>query len=142
MPDIKSDLLFTLGVALTLIAIFTGIGFVIGQSSRTPTTPTPAPSPTPELKAGISDYANLFAKIDDNLFPPEQYHSLLTRFADCLPTIAGQPHSDLLNKSLSEGESTALIQFMTSLTLMIATFGNPPSPTIHQTLTTTVSECP
>lgn len=142
MPHTKPNrLLFpTLVVAFTLIAA--GIGFAIGQLTDTPPLPTPAPTPTPEPKAGISDYASLFAKIDQNAFPPHQYHTLLTRLMSCLPNPTGQ-FTQLSDITLSGGETIALRHFLASSDIIVANTGNPfVTQTIHQTLSTVVTNCP
>ncbi len=84
--------MFILACAVALVVAVAGIGFAIGNMTRTPPPtstpdPTPIPTHTPELKAGISDYASLFAKMDKNLFPVEQYHAILERLTDCLPNL-------------------------------------------------------
>ena len=122
MPHIKSDRLYILAFAVALILVVAGIGFAIGQITRTPPppTPTPIPTPTPEPKAGISDYASLFAKMDKNLFPPEQYHTLLTRLTDCLPNLTSEFKAEFSDTTLSEGETAALLHFMASATVTVA----------------------
>ena len=149
MPHIKSDRLYILAFAVALILVVAGIGFAIGQITRTPPPPsptplpTPLPTPTPEPKAGISDYASLFAKMDKNLFPPEQYHTLLTRLTDCLPDLTSEFKAEFSDTTLSEGETTALLHFMASVTVTIANTSNPfRTQTIHQALTTVVLNCP
>ena len=122
-----------------------GIGFAIGQITRPPSshTPTPIPTLTPEPKAGISDYASLFAKMDKNLFPPEQYYALLARLTDCLPNLTSEFKAEFSDTSLSEGETTALLHFMASATVTVANTGNSfRTQTIHQALTTVVLNCP
>ncbi len=143
MPHTKPNrLLFsTLVVAFTLIAA--GIGFAIGQLTDTPPLPTPTPTPTPEPKAGISDYASLYAKIDQDAFPPHQYLALLTRLTNCLPDLTGQFKTELSNTTLSEGETAALSHFLTSSTIIVANTSNPfLTQTIHRTLSTIVTNCP
>ena len=115
MSHIKSDQMFILACAMVLVFAVAGIGFAIGNITRTPVpNPTPIPTPTPELKAGISDYASLFAKMDKNLFSVEQYHTLLERLTDCLPNLTSEFRAEFTDTTLSEGETAALLHFLAS----------------------------
>ena len=145
MPHIKSDRLFILAFAAALILLVAGIGFAAGQLTRTPppASPTPTATLTPEPKAGISDYASLFAKMDKELFPPEQYQALLARLTDCLPNLTSEFKAEFSDTTLSEGETAALHHFVASTAVAIANTSNPfRTQTIHQTLTTVVLNCP
>ena len=149
MPHINSGKLFILAFAGALILLGAGIGFTVGQLTRTPppATPTPIPALTPEPKVGISDYASLFAKIDKNQFPIEQYHMLLTEFPDCMPHLVGDFAPGVAGVPLSETESAALQHFMVSGTLMLGIgfqnpYQTPPNYSLYQTLTVLMQNCP
>ena len=63
--------------------------------------------------------------MDKNLFPPEQYHTLLTRLTDCLPNLTSEFKAEFSDTTLSEGETTALLHFMASATVTVANTSNP-----------------
>ena len=156
MHHIRSDKLFLIAFETAIALVIAGIGFTFGRITFTPPiTPTPTPTLPPTLdptltsepKAGFSDYASLFTKIDKNQFPIEQYHMMLTDILDCMPHLFDDFDPSNPGVPLTETESAALRHFMVSGILMLEigfrnAFLTPPDFSLYQTLTVLMQKCP
>ena len=147
MQKIGSDATFVIVVGLVVTFMIVSLGlvfFIANKVSLSPASIIQDEVPVePEVKAGVADYATLFASMDNDAFPVETYHDLIIRFNSCM---LGNPAviEELISaEELSDEVPVALHQFMLSGTVLsIIMFGGAQVDSVHTILVTAVSECP